>query len=134
MSLGLQLGRGARALGWAGLLLLTRAWAAEVPLAGAGDGRPGFTRLSPEQTGLHFTNPLPASRWLAHTMLLNGSGVAAGDLDGDGRPDLVFGSLAGRVAFFRNLGAWRFEDRTARWGAALPEWPVSGVALADLDG
>src|SRR6185436_14289678 len=48
-----------------------------------GGGKPGFTLLSPAVTGINFTNVLPQSRHLTNQILLNGSGVAAGDIDGD---------------------------------------------------
>src|SRR5262245_1571222 len=43
----------------------------------------GFTLLTPSQTGITFTNFLPEQRHLTNQILLNGSGVAAGDVDGD---------------------------------------------------
>src|SRR5437899_6627805 len=47
-------------------------------------GKTGFTLLSPQSTGILFTNYLSPERYLTNSMLLNGSGVAAGDVDGDG--------------------------------------------------
>jgi hypothetical protein len=58
---------------------------------------------------------------------LYGMGVAAGDYDNDGAPDL-FVSACGGNRLFRNLG-WgegggkKFEDVTERAGFARPEWP-----------
>jgi hypothetical protein len=39
-----------------------------------------------------------------------------GDVDGDGRPDLFVTSTMGGNALFRNDGAWRFTDVTAKAG------------------
>src|SRR5690242_9280657 len=55
-----------------------------------GMAKDGFTLLAPEQTGIHFTNFLSQERALASQILPSGSGVAAGDVDGDGRCDLFF--------------------------------------------
>lgn len=97
-------------------------------------GRPGFTLLGPSATGIAFTNHLAEARWITNTMFLNGAGVAAGDVDGDGWCDLYFCSLDGANALYRNLGEWKFQDITAWSGAACPDLAASGCALADLDG
>jgi len=47
-------------------------------------GKTGFTRLGPDATGVAFTNALAEDRHLTNQILLNGSGVACGDVDGDG--------------------------------------------------
>ncbi len=65
---------------------------------------------------------------------MNGSGVAAGDVDGDGRCDLYFCNIAGTNALFRNLGNWRFENITAAAGVLCPNWTSSGAVFADLEG
>ncbi|PYM14406.1 MAG: hypothetical protein DME18_06780 [Verrucomicrobia bacterium] len=69
-------------------------------------GKPGFARLPPSVTGITFTNFIPEQRHLTNQMLLNGSGVAAGDVDGDGLVDLFFCHLGGPSALYRNLGNW----------------------------
>src|SRR5262249_8558714 len=58
--------------------------------------------------------------------------VAAGDLDGDGRPDLVASDYypGGRLLFFKNLGGWAFAPPVQLVaGTAATE-----VAVGDLDG
>ncbi len=94
----------------------------------------GFTLLAPDATGIDFTNILPEQRYRTNTVLLNGSGVAAGDVDGDGWCDLFFCGLGGRSALYRNLGNWRFVDITASAGLACPDLDATGAAFADLDG
>src|SRR6185369_8893631 len=59
-------------------------------------GKTGFTELPPEKTGIYFTNVLEESAGAANRILENGSGVAIGDFDGDGRPDIFLCSLQGR--------------------------------------
>jgi len=65
-----------------------------------------------------------------------GSGVAVGDFDGDGRPDLVFANASAGTpagpALYRNLGDLRFEDVTARSGVKFDGIGTS-VLLADFD-
>ncbi len=97
-------------------------------------GKTGFTILPPTQTGVAFTNALAEDHYLTNQILLNGSGVAAGDGDGDGLCDLYFCGLDGSNAFYRNLGNWRFEDITASAGVACADQPSSGAVLADVDG
>jgi hypothetical protein len=77
-------------------------------------GKSGFTLLAPEQTGIRFTN-LPSDALAAQNRVLqNGSGVALGDVDGDGRCDIYFCRLEGPNVLYRNLGNLRFEDATNR--------------------
>lgn len=95
--------------------------------------RNGFTLLGGE-TGVVFTNVLAESRSLANQVLLNGSGVAAGDADGDGLVDLYFCALDGPNVLYRNLGDWKFEDITRTAGVACPAVDATGAAFADLDG
>ena len=50
-----------------------------------------------------------------------GTGVAVGDYDGDGRPDLFVVSKTEQSRLFRNLGDWKFEDVTERSGIATSD-------------
>jgi tetratricopeptide (TPR) repeat protein len=62
-----------------------------------------------------------------------GHGVAVGDIDGDGFPDL-FVTRWRSYALHRNRGDGTFEDVTAAWGLVGDrDWPTS-AAFADLDG
>lgn len=106
-------------------------WAA---LAVPATGKTGFTTLDPIRAGIAFTNRLAEARYLTNQVLLNGSGVAAGDVDGDGWCDLYFCGMDGPNALYRNRGNWRFEDVTAAAGVACPEQPSTGAVLADVDG
>ena len=97
-------------------------------------GKTGFTLLPANLTGITFTNLLPIERHLTNQILLNGSGVAAGDVDGDGWCDLYFCAAGGHNALYRNLGNWKFEDITVKAGVALPNIDCTGAAFVDLDG
>ncbi len=107
---------------------------AEVRPMGKGKPSGGFTLLPPERTGIWFTNLLPEQRHLTSQILPNGSGVAAGDIDGDGWCDLFFCGLGGGSRLYRNLGNWRFEDVTDSAGVACPGLDATGAVFADIDG
>jgi hypothetical protein len=102
----------------------------EVPIS----ERTGFTLLAPEATGITFTNLLVEERSLTNRILMSGSGLAAGDIDGDGACDLYFCRIGGPNALYRNLGGWKFEDVTAMAGVACSNQDSTGAVFADTDG
>ncbi len=62
-----------------------------------------------------------------------GMGIAVGDADGDGRPDLLVTGIGG-VRLFRNLGGLRFEEVSATAGiAGDPDDWSSSAAWIDFD-
>lgn len=109
----------------------------EVPM----EGRNGFTAMPPEITSIRFTNSIPEQRSLTNHILLNGSGVALGDIDGDGRCDVFLAGMGGGSALYRNLGDWHFTNITASAFPIAPGDPsplsgldATGAVFADLDG
>src|SRR6185369_4536726 len=60
----------------------------EIKLTLPASGKTGFTLLGPEQTHVTFTNSLDEWASANNRVLNNGSGIAAGDFDNDGRVDL----------------------------------------------
>lgn len=97
-------------------------------------GKSGFSLVSPALSGLAFTNYVSEDRHLTNQILLNGSGLAAGDMDGDGLCDLFFSGLSGGSKLFRNLGNWKFQDVTATAGITATNLDCTGAAFADIDG
>jgi hypothetical protein len=98
---------------------------------------PPFQLLTPEATGVTFVNELPEQpefNILNYLYYYNGGGVAAGDIDNDGLPDLYFTSNLGPNRLYRNRGNYRFEDVTERAGVAGAGGWTSGVTMADVDG
>ena len=64
-------------------------------------------------------------------------GVASGDLDLDGAPDLFLTHLARETnTFYASQGDGLFEDQTRRSGLGPPSWPFTGFGIgqADYDG
>lgn len=94
----------------------------------------GFERMDPSVLGLDFQNHLSEEAIVANRNLLNGSGVALGDVTGDGRPDLYLARLEGPNRLYENLGGWRFLDITDSAGVALPDQFSTGTTFADVDG
>ena len=94
----------------------------------------GFTLLAPEQTGLLFINHLNEWASAENRVLNNGSGVAAGDFDNDGLPDLFFCSLNNQNSLFKNLGNWRFTNVTESAGLKFAPAFYRAAVFADLNG
>jgi len=98
---------------------------------------PLFETVAPAASGISFANTLPqdsAVNIVTYLYYYNGGGVAAGDIDGDGKVDLYFTSNLGRNRLYRNLGNFRFEDITDRAGVADSVGWKSGVTMADVNG
>ena len=98
---------------------------------------PLFELVPPATSGVAFVNTLPedsAFNILDYLYYYNGGGVAAGDIDGDGLPDLYFTSNLGPDRLYRNKGHFQFEDITERAGVAGPPGWKSGVTMADVNG
>jgi enediyne biosynthesis protein E4 len=96
-----------------------------------------FELLTPEATGITFANTLPEKpdfNILNYLYYYDGGGVAVGDIDGDGLPDLYFTSNLGPNKLYRNKGNYQFEDITDKAGVADPDGWKSGVTMADVNG
>lgn len=121
------------------MLVVACSGSAEAPAAGGGSsgGATLFERLTPERTGIAFSNTLPedpAFNIVNYLYYYNGGGVAVGDVDDDGLQDLYFSANVGPNRLYRNLGDYRFEDMTERAGVAGPPGWKTGVTMADVNG
>lgn len=103
-------------------------------LAAPTGSQTGFTLLPPSQTGIHFTNELDTWKGEANRVLANGAGLAAGDFDNDGWPDLYFCSLQGSNVLYKNLGNGTFTNVTAESGVVCPGQNYRGAVFADVTG
>ncbi len=97
-------------------------------------GAAGFVLRPAADIGIDFTNSLRFARLSAAKNLMNGAGLAAGDVDGDGRVDLFFAHRDGASALYRNLGGGTFTTITASAGVALTHLTASGAVFADVNG
>lgn len=97
-----------------------------------------FTSLSPSSTNIDFVNTPQRHKLfniLYYLYYYNGGGVATGDVNNDGLPDLYFtANSKGNNKLYLNKGNFSFEDITASAGVAgISDW-CSGVTMADVNG
>ena len=102
----------------------------------APQGKSLFTRLTPAECGIDFTNPLdtqhPLKRLYAGGYAVGG--VAIGDVNGDALPDVYFVSGPRTDRLFIQTGNLTFEDATesAGLGDSSHVWGT-GAAMVDID-
>ena len=96
-----------------------------------------FTLLPASYTGIDFSNDLKYSeQFNAYTFhyFYNGGGVAVGDINNDGLPDLFFCSNEGPDRLYLNKGNFQFEDITQKAGIFTTGLWSTGVTFADVNG
>jgi len=95
-----------------------------------------FERLDAGDTGIDFVNLVEEKdsfNILHDEYMYNGGGVGAGDLNNDGRTDLVFTGNKVSSRIYLNKGDFEFKDITDRFpGLDASQW-YSGVSLVDLN-
>ncbi|MEE8596163.1 MAG: CRTAC1 family protein, partial [Gemmatimonadota bacterium] len=104
---------------------------------GGEDSRALFELLRPEATGVTFVNELPEDpefNVIDYLNYYNGGGVAVGDVDNNGLPDLYFTSNLGPNRLYLNKGDYRFEEITERAGVAGSGGWTTGATMADVNG
>ncbi len=97
-----------------------------------------FESLSPSETNIQFENKLEKKEGLSllyYIYYYNGGGVAIGDINNDGLPDIYFtANSLGNNKLYLNKGNFKFEDITETAGVAgTSDW-CSGVTMADVNG
>jgi hypothetical protein len=94
----------------------------------------GFTPLAPSRTGIVHVNEVDDEHALANRNLLIGAGVALGDVDEDGLPDVFLASVEHPAALYRNGGDFRFTDITAASVIRTESLATLSATFADIDG
>jgi enediyne biosynthesis protein E4 len=96
-----------------------------------------FQLLDSSKTNIHFSNNLNDGDYpgiLNYLYFYNGGGVAIGDINNDGLPDIFFTSnKKGGNKLYLNKGNYQFEDITQKAGVAgTADW-CTGVTMADVN-
>ena len=97
----------------------------------------GFERINSKKSGISFKNQLredTKNNILRYEYFYNGAGVAIGDLDNDGLEDIFFTGNMVPNKVYKNLGGFKFEDKTKSAGLAGKDSWTTGVAFADVNG
>ena len=95
-----------------------------------------FTSLDKNTTGITFQNtlfedgPLNVANYI---YFYNGGGVAIGDINNDGLPDILFTGNMVRNRLFLNKGNFEFEDITERSGVAEKQGWCTGATMVDIN-
>ena len=96
-----------------------------------------FTLMPSSETGIKFRNDLSFDKsWnvFKYRNFYNGGGVAVGDINGDGLPDVYMSSNTNHNKLYLNKGNFKFEDITEKAGVAgIHQWST-GVTMADVNG
>ena len=99
-----------------------------------------FQSLSSGDTGINFSNDIVETKKLniiEYLYMYNGGGVAIGDINNDGLPDIYFSSNQKSNHLYINHGNFEFADVTEKAGVggvfADSTW-TNGVTMADVNG
>ncbi len=101
------------------------------------DGKTLFTLMPASYTGVGFSNNLKYNNRLnpyTYHNFYNGAGVAVGDINNDGLPDLFFCSNQGSDKLYLNKGNFQFEDITVKAGIYTDGLWSTGATFADVNG
>ncbi|HTI89302.1 MAG TPA: VCBS repeat-containing protein [Puia sp.] len=89
-----------------------------------------------KQTGIDFVNTLEDTRTdniFKFRNYYNGGGVAIGDINNDGLPDVLLTSNMGDNKLYLNKGNFKFDDITKTSGMHQDSMWSTGVVLADIN-
>ncbi|MBZ9629255.1 VCBS repeat-containing protein [Salegentibacter sp. LM13S] len=95
-----------------------------------------LNKLPPEITNINFTNKIteePEHSIINYIYYYNGAGVAAGDVNNDGLPDLYFVTNMGENKLFINKGNLQFENVTEKANVGGKSSWNTGVTMVDIN-
>jgi enediyne biosynthesis protein E4 len=102
-----------------------------------GDNSHLFTLLSPEKTGIDFSNNVSDGEKFnifTYRNFYNGAGVAIGDINNDSLPDIYFTANQQKNKLYLNKGNFVFEDITEIAGVGGKMAWSTGVTMTDVNG
>lgn len=93
-----------------------------------------FQPVEPVRMGFAQSNPVQPADTRSLQSLLNGWGIAVGDLNEDGWPDLILGGPPGWGGVYLSQGKpWSFTNQIARCSPRLQQATIAGALVCDLD-
>ena len=96
-----------------------------------------FRLLPADETGIHFNNRVEDTKEFnifKYRNFYNGAGVAIGDVNHDGHPDIFFTSNQHENQLYINKGNWKFEEVASKSGlTSIHHWHT-GVSMVDING
>jgi hypothetical protein len=123
-----------------GLYFLSACSRADTFATDSGEAPPNngrlFTLLPASYTGIRFENRVEDTRELnvfTYRNFYNGGGVATGDLNGDGAPEVMLTSNLHGNHLYLNKGKFRFQDITEDAGVKGNGSWATGVTFADVN-
>ena len=96
-----------------------------------------FEEMQSEETGITFVNRLSeteAFNIIEYLYYYNGGGVAIGDINNDGLPDIYFTANEEANKLYLNEGSLTFKDITDQAGVASPGLWKTGASMVDVNG
>ncbi len=95
-----------------------------------------FKALTATASGINFENKLTENdsvNYFNYMYIYMGGGVAIGDLNNDGLPDIYFTGNMVPNKLYLNRGNLKFEDITEKAGVAADDRWVTGVTMGDAN-
>jgi enediyne biosynthesis protein E4 len=95
-----------------------------------------FSLLTPEETGIDFINEVVNQKdfnIFKYRNFYNGGGVAIGDINNDGLPDIYLTANMGLNKLYLNKGDFKFEDISESAGVTGNKPWSTGVNMVDIN-
>lgn len=95
-----------------------------------------FHSIPPDSSGVDFSNTItedPEHSIINYIYYYNGAGVAVGDVNNDGLPDLYFVGNSTQNKLYLNKGNFQFEDVTEQANVSGEASWQTGVTMVDIN-